>query len=139
MASHDILGFDYGLSQIGVAIGQELTRSASALTTLKARDGIPNWEQIQQLLDEWQPGLLLVGAPYNMDGSDSELLVRAKKFGNRLHGRFGLPVELVDERLTSFEAKQLAREQGHDGNYHKQPVDALAAQLIVESWFNQQP
>ena len=83
-----------------------------------------------------QPDLLLVGDPLNMDGSDSELCERARKFARRLHGRLGLPVTMVDERLTSFEAKQVSREQGHRGDYKRRPIDSQAAELVLQSWLN---
>ena len=85
---------------------------------------------------DWQPDLLLVGDPLNMDGSDSELCERARKFARRLHGRLGLPVTMVDERLNSFEAKQVSREQGHRGNYKRRPIDSQAAELVLQSWLN---
>ena len=130
------LAFDFGTLNIGVAYGQTLTQTATELSGLKARDGIPNWDEIEKLLHEWQPTKLLVGLPLNMDGSDSELSQRARKFGNRLHGRFVLPVEMVDERLTTREAKAEAQERGHKGNYGRDPIDAIAARLILESWLN---
>jgi len=129
-----IMAFDYGLRQIGVAIGNRTTSTAQALTTLQASDGIPRWEEIQSLLDEWQPQLIVVGLPLNMDGSNSELSLRSEKFGRRLQGRFGLPVEYMDERLSSFEAKQQLQEEGHKGDYKHTPADALAAELILRSW-----
>ena len=115
-------------------MGNRVTSTSQALTTLRARDGIPDWDQLQDLLDEWQPELLLVGKPINMDDSDSELSRLAEKFGRRLHGRYRKPVAYMDERLSSFEAKQLLDEQGHRGDYQAQPADSLAAQLILESW-----
>src|SRR5690554_6952006 len=99
-----LLAFDYGLRQIGVAVGNRVLGTAQALTVLRARDGIPDWTEIARLLDEWQPGLLVVGDPLNMDDSVSPLAERARKFARRLHGRFGLPVVMADERLSSFEA-----------------------------------
>jgi len=128
------MAFDYGLRQIGVAIGNCLLSTTQPLTILKARDGILDWHAVGKLLEEWQPDLLLVGNPLNMDGSESELGGRARKFGNRLHGRFGLPVELADERLTSFEAKQDLAARGHSGDYKAQPIDSYAAQLILKTW-----
>ncbi len=134
VAAVTIMAFDYGLRQIGVAIGNRITATAQALTTLKANDGIPRWEEIQSLLEEWRPQLLLVGLPLNMDGSSSELSQRSEKFGRRLQGRFALPVEFMDERLSSFAAKQQLRENGHQGDYKHSPADALAAELILRSW-----
>lgn len=135
MTSLSLLAFDYGLKNIGVAYGQSITGTASELPPLAARDGIPNWDQISKLLNEWQPQRLLVGLPLNMDDSESELSQRARKFANRLHGRFGLPVELFDERLTTRLAKDEARERGHSGNYASAPIDSIAARLLLESWF----
>ena len=139
MTIKSLLAFDYGTKNIGVATGQTITRSANAQAQLKARDGVPDWAQSEKLLQEWQPDLVLVGLPLNMDGSESELSTRARKFANRLHGRFGVKVELVDERLSSFEAKGEVMEQGGSRHYKHNPVDSIAARLILESWFERQP
>ena len=127
-----ILAFDFGTRQIGLASGQTITATASPLTQLPARDGIPDWEHIEALVREWQPTLILVGLPLNMDDTESALCVRARKFARRLHGRTGKPVLMVDERLSTREAKALDQRRG--GNYREQPVDAIAACLILESW-----
>jgi len=132
-----VLAFDFGLVQIGVAVGNTLLRSTQPLAILRAREGIPDWQALEQLVRDWQPDLLLVGDPLNMDGSDSELCERARKFARRLHGRLGLPVTMVDERLTSFEAKQVSREQGHRGDYKRRPIDSQAAELVLQSWLNE--
>ena len=129
-----LLAFDYGTRNIGVASGQTLTRSANSQSALKAKDGIPDWNQIEKLLKDWQPDLVLVGLPLNMDDSESELSTRARKFANRLHGRFGVKVEMVDERLSSFEAKGEVMERGGSRDYKNNPVDSIAARLILESW-----
>jgi len=131
-----LLAFDYGTQSIGVAIGQTVTGTATELTPIKSKDGIPNWETLEKLLSEWKPDLVVVGLPLNMDGTDSELAARARKFGNRLHGRFGIAVEFVDERLSTREAKNIAAERGHSGNYADHPVDSIAARLILESYWN---
>jgi len=111
--------------------------SANPLMVLKARDGIPDWGQIERLLEEWQPDRLLVGLPLNMDGSESEFCARTRKFARRLHGRFGLKVSMVDERLSTFEAKQLAKEQNkQQRSYRDLPVDDLAAAMILQSWLS---
>ena len=119
-------------------MGNRVTGTSQPLTTLRARDGIPDWREIASLLEEWQPTQLLVGQPLNMDGSESELSRLAAKFGRRLEGRFQLPVACMDERLSSFEAKEILREQGHKGDYREQPADSLAAHLILQSWLRQQ-
>ena len=129
-----LLAFDYGTKNIGVASGQTITRSANAQPALKAKDGIPDWNQIEKLLQDWQPDLILVGLPLNMDESESELSVRARKFANRLHGRFGVKVEMVDERLSSFEAKGEVMSRGGSRDYKNNPVDSIAARVILESW-----
>ncbi|WP_299775846.1 Holliday junction resolvase RuvX [uncultured Pseudoteredinibacter sp.] len=133
-----VLTFDYGLRNIGLAQGNLLSRTAQELKPLKAKDGTPNWDEISKLLKEWQPDLIVVGLPLNMDDSESELSARARKFGNRIHGRFGIKVEMMDERLSSFEAKEEASERGQYGNYSKQPIDSIAARLILESWLAKQ-
>lgn len=128
------LGFDYGLTHIGVAYGQSLTLTARPLEVLSAREGVPSWGLIEQLIDTWRPCFLVVGLPLNMDETESELSRRARKFSRRLEGRFRLPVALMDERLSSFEVKQQAFSRGHQGDFKKKPIDALAAQLILEDW-----
>lgn len=132
--SRTLFGFDYGTKSIGVAIGQEITGTARPLLALKANDGVPNWEQIETLLKEWQPDLLVIGLPLNMDGTEQDISRRARKFANRLHGRFGLPVELQDERLTTTDARARLFDAGGYKALGKDAVDAVSAQLILESW-----
>lgn len=134
-ASGSIMGFDYGTRSIGVAIGQHLTATATPLAQIRAKDGIPDWHQLEKLILEWQPTLLLIGLPLNMDDTESDFCLRARKFSRRLHGRFGLPCTLWDERLTTREAKELA---GHHGDYRNKPVDSIAAVLLLESWLAEQ-
>ncbi len=135
-----LLGFDYGLKQIGVAVGQTLTRQARPLCNLKARDGIPDWQQIRQLLDEWQPRALVVGLPLNMDGSASEMSARAEKFARRLHGRFNIAAHTHDERLSTFAAKQNHYEEHGSKirDYRNNPVDAMAAAMILQGFMEHQ-
>ncbi|OZG75145.1 Holliday junction DNA helicase RuvA [Hahella sp. CCB-MM4] len=133
-----VLGFDFGLKRIGVASGQSITGTASPLSEIPARDGIPDWNIIGNLVAEWTPDMVLVGEPSNMDGTDSDMARRARKFANRIHGRFGVPVTMVDERLTSFEAKQMVRERYGNQDFGKYAVDSIAAVLIIEHWFASQ-
>lgn len=128
------LGFDFGSKRIGVAVGQELTRSARALVTLNNRNGAPDWEAITRLITEWQPAAMVVGLPLNLDGSDHEVTRLARRFGNRLSGRYNLPVYTMDERLSSAEAEAQLAEQGR---YEKADIDKLAAQLILQGWLEQ--
>jgi putative Holliday junction resolvase len=129
-----VLAFDFGLRQIGVAVGNCLLDTTQPLAIIAAREGIPDWSLVDRVVSEWQPDLLLVGDPINMDGSESELSTRARKFARRLHGRLGLPIEMADERLSSFEAKQISRERGHRGNFKRQPIDSQAAELVLRAW-----
>lgn len=130
-----VLAFDFGTRRIGVAVGNELLGSASRLDPLTARDGIPDWRVVERLVATWQPDLFVVGLPLELDGSELEMCLRARKFGKRLFGRFGIPCEMVDERGSTREAKAIAREEGHQGNYRQNGVDGIAAALILESWF----
>lgn len=125
------MGFDFGTQSIGVAVGQEVTCTATALKPLTAKNGKPNWDDLTQIVMEWQPGQFVVGMPFNMDGSDSELCISATRFGRRLEGRFGVSWIGVDERLSSFEVKSSLKESGIK---MKGPIDSLAAKLILESW-----
>jgi len=133
-----LLGFDFGLKNIGVAVGQELTMTASPLTVIKARDGIPNWDELQQLFDQWNPDLLIVGLPLNMDGTEQKMTARSRKFGNRLNGRFQIPVEWQDERLSTYEALEHLGIHSKLQANKRDDVDRISAQLILQSWLNQQ-
>ncbi|WP_320167228.1 Holliday junction resolvase RuvX [Methylophaga sp.] len=137
-AARTLLGFDFGMKNIGIAVGQELTATANPLTAIKARDGIPDWSHIEKLLKEWQPDLLIVGLPLNMDGTEQEMTAAAKRFGNRLNGRFNIPVEWQDERLTTYEALDQMGIRSKMDSRQRSDVDQLSAQLILQSWLNQQ-
>ncbi len=132
-----IIGFDFGKKYIGVAVGQEITGSASPLGSIKANDGIPHWDSLGSYLKEWQPDLIVVGLPLNMDGSEQQLTKDAKKFGNRVAGRFGVKVEFQDERLTTADAKEQLFARGGYKNLKKDNIDAESARLIIESFFEQ--
>jgi len=125
------LGFDYGTHKIGVAVGQTLTQSANPLTTLSNPRGKPDWQRIEALLKEWQPDALVVGHPFEMTDKEANNAPAAKKFSRQLHGRYHLPVHLVDERLTTREAwNQL----GNDAAKDVTKVDSFAAKLILETY-----
>lgn len=132
-----ILGFDFGLKKIGVAVGKMVTKTASPLTLLSAQDGAPQWSAIQQLIDEWTPQLLIVGYPLHMDGSEQAVTKAAKRFGNRLAGRFQLPVMWIDERLTSYEAELVLTDLNKSSESDRLNLDTISAKLIIEQWFNQ--
>ena len=128
-----VLGFDFGMRKIGVAIGQTVSATANPLEIISAQDGIPDWEDIKKLIDTWQVDALVVGIPFNMDGSNSEITHAARKFSRRLEAKFHLAVHLVDERLTTKSAEAELRQH----NKHKLQVDSYAAALILESWLQE--
>jgi len=130
-----VLAFDFGLARIGVAVGQTVTSTAAPLATLKAKDGIPDWQIVGKVIQEWQPKQLIIGEPFNMDSTEQEITKKARKFANRLHGRFGLPFEMFDERLTSAAAREEIFEYGGYKKLKKTEIDSIAAALILESWF----
>lgn len=130
-----VLGFDFGTTRIGVAIGQTVTGTAQPLAPLKAKEGIPNWDEIARVVEEWQPDAFVVGLPLDMDGTENDMCQRARKFAKRLHGRFNRPYYMVDERLSSYEAKGQVIARGGNRNFKENSVDGLAAQMILETWF----
>ncbi|NVK11626.1 MAG: Holliday junction resolvase RuvX [Gammaproteobacteria bacterium] len=132
------LGFDFGMKSIGLAIGQTVSGTANEIKPIKAQNGAPRWDEIERVIDEWQPDILVIGLPLNMDGSESELCRAARRFANRLHGRYGIPIVMADERLTTREAKQEASLRGRKGSYRDNPVDSIAARLILETWLSEQ-
>ena len=120
-----ILAIDFGLRRMGIAAGQSVTATASPVASMAARGGTPDWDEFDRLIADWQPDRLVVGLPLNMDGSESEMSGRARRFARNLERRYERPVELTDERLTTREAKNL--HPGEDDH-------AMAARLIAETW-----
>jgi putative Holliday junction resolvase len=137
-AAEVVLAFDYGTRRIGVAAGQTLTRSANAAGIVPARDGVPDWDALKACLARWAPSRLLVGLPYNMDGSDTTTTAACRRFGAELQQHSGLPVEFVDERLTSAAAYDELRNERRSGSRSRrirsEDIDANAARLILLSW-----
>ncbi len=127
-----VIGFDFGSHWIGVAVGLTLTRQASPQHAIKTND----WDAIASLLERWQPQLFVVGLPLDMQGEAQEMTQRARRFARQLEGRFHIPARLVDERLTTREAYQIAIENHRKKS--KTDIDSLAAALITESWLAQQ-
>ena len=123
-----VIGFDFGSHWIGIAIGQTLTCQARPLKALKNND----WKSIERLLKDWQPQKLVVGLPLSMQGGSQEMTASAKRFGRQLEGRFGIDTVMIDERLTTREAHQIALENQRKKS--KQEIDSMAAALITESW-----
>jgi putative Holliday junction resolvase len=129
-----LLGFDFGTKKIGVAVGQSLTGTATPLETLELVNRKPDWKRIKKLIDEWQPQALVVGLPLDVDDSETDATQPARRFSRQLKGRFHLTVHLADERFTSFEARDRL---GHRAK-RLEDYDAVAAKLILETWFNEQ-
>jgi putative holliday junction resolvase len=126
------LGFDYGTHRIGVAAGQTVTGTASPLGIIFVRRNKPDWSSVSALIQRWQPDALVVGLPVNMDGTEHELAPAIHRFTRQLRSYYGLPVHTIDERLSSREAQ--ARLAGH--HKCKEEVDAVAAQVILETWLS---
>lgn len=131
-----ILAFDFGLKRIGVAVGELLIGHASALATIEAETRAARFAAIDRLIREWQPVLLVVGLPLSLDGAEHEMSAHCRRFANQLHGRFGIPVALTDERLTSAVADAELRAAGVRWQERKGRVDALAAQHILQDYFD---
>ena len=125
-----IIAFDYGEKKIGVAVGQTSTNTSSPLKVIFNNHGKVNWDEINSLLNEWNPDLIIVGKPLNMDGTESEVMKKVDKFYNNLMKIYKARYEYVDERLTSFEAKEILKDN------KVELVDANAAKILIDNWFN---
>ena len=134
----NLLALDFGLRRIGIASATPLTGTATPLTTVAARDGEPDWSQLDTLIHEWQPELLVLGLPHNSDLSESDMTARVRAFADRLQERYELEVKFMDERYTSAEAESRLKQQRQSGirtkRIKKADVDSLAAAIIAESW-----
>lgn len=134
-----VIAFDFGLRRIGVAVGQQVTGSASALTTVANRASGPEWPHIDKLLDEWRPQRLIVGVPTLRDGKPGALVPAIEDFCTAL-ARYDLPVETIDERLSSSDASarlKANRQAGGRRRIAKSAIDAAAAAVIAERWLAQ--
>jgi putative holliday junction resolvase len=136
LRSGTVLAFDFGERRIGVAVGELQLGVAHPLDTIDAEANDVRFARIEALVNEWQPVLLLVGLPLALDGSEHAMTALARRFAQRLQGRYGIETRLVDERLTSVEAEQQARDLGLDVRKARSKIDQLAAKLILESYFN---
>lgn len=134
-AIETVIGFDYGTSWIGVAVGQTLTAQASPLPAIKSFKQSPDWEAISQLLSEWKPQKLIIGLPTSEYPETKPMTDKASRFSRQLHGRFHIDAELIDERLTTREAYTIAIESGQRKS--KQKIDSISAVLITETWLRE--
>ncbi len=134
-APNTIMAFDFGTQKMGMAVGQSLIESATPLPLFPMKDGIPNWDELLKIVKNHQPSLFLVGLPLNMDDSESELSTRARKFARRLRHQTNIETLMVDERLTTREARDELDHYQAQGRGKKLSADSIAAALLIESWY----
>lgn len=132
-----IMAFDFGTQKMGVAVGSSLIESATPLDLVSMKDGIPQWDSLLKLIQQHQPNLLLVGLPLNMDDSESELSARARKFARRVRHQTNIETWMVDERLTTREARDELDKYQSQGRGKRLNSDSLAAALFIESWYRE--
>ena len=132
-----VLAFDFGMRKIGVAIGNAVTRVARPLTTIRSEASAGRFDAIAARIDEWPPDMLVVGRPLHADGSEHEMTARAERFARQLAGRFRVAVKCVDERFTTVTADAELAGAGVHGENRKAARDAVAAQVILQSWFDE--
>jgi len=130
-----VIGFDYGTSWIGIAVGQTLTAQARPLSAIKSLKQSPNWQAISRLLDEWKPQKLIVGLPTSEFAETKYMTDKASRFSRQLQGRYGIDTGLIDERLTTREAYTIAINSGNRKS--KQEIDSISAVLITETWLRE--
>jgi len=131
-----VLCFDFGEQRIGIAVGEHLLAIANPLTTIDNESNEIRFEVISKLVKEWQPKLLIVGLPLNIDGAETSVTQLCKKFARRLNGRFNIPVMMIDERYSSVEASDMLNHSGIKGRAQKVMLDQVAAQTILQSYFD---
>ena len=130
-----IMAFDFGTQKTGMAVGSSLIESATPLALLPMKDGIPHWDELLKIVKQHQPNLFIVGLPLNMDDSESELSARARKFARRLRHQTNIETWMVDERLTTREARHELDHYHAQGRAKKLSADSIAAALFIESWY----
>lgn len=130
-----IMAFDFGTQKTGMAVGSSLIESATPLALFPMKDGIPNWDELLKIVKRNQPNLFLVGLPLNMDDSESDLSARARKFARRLRHQTNIETLMVDERLTTREARDELDHYQAQGRAKKLSADSIAAALFIESWY----
>jgi putative Holliday junction resolvase len=129
VSNQTLLCFDCGIKRIGTAVGQTITSTATALEIIKTINNKPDWNSITRLIKEWSPDRLVVGKPYQLDGSRQEMTDIAERFSRQLEGRYNIPVDMVEEQLSSYEARRELK-----STYD---LDAVAARLILETWLSE--
>ena len=134
-SSLSIMAFDFGTQKMGIATGQSTIESVNPLPLFAMKDGIPDWNQLLKLVKEWQPNIFLVGLPLNMDDSESELSARARKFARRLRHQTNIETWMVDERLSTREAREQLAFYQEQGRAKRLSADSFAAALLIQSWY----
>ena len=129
-----VMAFDYGLRNIGIAIGQNITKSSSTIYAIKAKEGEPDWIKLDSIVKEWEPALFIVGDPFNMDGTRSEFQKRISQFSTELKNRYKIRLHMMDERLTTKEAKERLKTES-SGLKESANKHSISAQIILEDWF----
>ena len=129
-----VMAFDYGLRNIGIAIGQDITKSASTFYAIKAKEGAPDWIKLDLIVEEWEPSLFVVGDPFNMDGTKSDFQKKIAKFSTELKKRYEIKLHMMDERLTTKEAEERIQDKS-DGIKESANKHSISAQIILEDWF----
>ena len=130
-----VLAFDFGEKRIGIAVGEWALRQSHPLTVIRAEANAERFARIAELIREWQPTSLVVGIPVALDGTPHAMTARCTRFANQLRGRFGLDVDYAEERLSSAEAEERLRESGYNARGAREHLDTLAAQIILQSYF----
>ena len=130
-----IMSFDFGTQKMGMAVGQAMIESATPLALFPMKDGIPNWDELLKIVKQHQPNLFLVGLPLNMDDSESELSARARKFARRLRHQTNIETWMIDERLTTREARESLEHYQSKGQAKRLSADSLAAAILIENWY----
>lgn len=133
----NIIGFDFGQKRIGVAIGNNISKSAQALITIESASSNQKFEAIQKIMDEWQPVSIVVGVPFNVDGSEHKVTNLCKNFAKQLEQKYALPIHLIDERYTSIEAGYEIQDKKIDPKKKKLLIDQIAAKIILQSYLDQ--
>jgi putative Holliday junction resolvase len=133
----NIIGFDFGQRRIGVAIGNNVSKTAQALITIESATNNQKFEAIQKIMEEWMPVSIVVGVPFNVDGSEHKVTNLSKKFAKQLEEKYSLPTHLIDERYTSIEASHELKDKKIDVKKKKLLIDQIAAKIILQSYLDQ--
>jgi putative Holliday junction resolvase len=133
--SYTVMAFDFGTQKMGIAVGQKLIESSNPLALFPMRDGIPNWDALHKIIQQWQPNLFLVGLPLNMDDTESQLSARARKFARRLQHQTQINTWMIDERLSTRTARDTLDRLQAQGQAKTIQADSLAAALLIDSWY----